>query len=41
MLTWLKSWDAVVFKKTHKIDTVPTLFKKTGPKSNFNSFYHQ
>lgn len=41
VLTWLKSWDAVVFKKTHKIDKVPTLFKKTGQKSNFNNFYHQ
>lgn len=39
MLTWLKSWDGIVFKKNHKVDTVPSLFKKTGSKGNFNSFY--
>jgi chromosome transmission fidelity protein 18 len=42
VLTWLKSWDAIVFKKTHKIDTVPSLFKKSGSnRGNFNSFYSQ
>ena len=41
VLTWLKSWDPVVFKKHKTSESIPTLFKKSQFKSNTSAYAQQ